>query len=251
LRFRHSGLCAGKSPENDIAVEQSENALKQYREARTRHYSAAIKKRSPGAEITKVVVKGDALEEHVLSHLKGAKADLSELEGDLYDELFDYIEAQKGEPSLQALTFPFEVPVSLSGFGVLTYKFRGKDHRALCPLGILPLSGETVAFIGGARKHAAVVEGYRAGMENGFSGLNAMESWLTNGSGHWFMRPSAWRSIPQQRQEKVLELLRSEEDNIGKMLDFSYPRRCPPLHNRHDQRSSRNGRGQDSRPGNG
>lgn len=139
----------------------------------------------------------------------------------LYDELFDYIDSQTGEPSLQALAFPFEVAVSLSGFGVLTYKSGGKKHRALCPLGILPLLGETVAFIGAARKHADVVEGYRGMMKHGFNGLNAMESWLTNGSDRWFIKPSTWTSIPQQRQEKVLELLGKEDDNIGTMLDFS------------------------------
>jgi hypothetical protein len=139
----------------------------------------------------------------------------------LYDELFDYISAQKQEPSLQAILLPFEVPVSLSGFGVLRYMNGGKEYRALCPLGILPQAGSTVAFIGAARKHAVIVEAYRESMEHGFNGLNAMESWLTNGSDHWFIRPSAWESIPSHRQEKVFELLRSEEDNIGTMLDFS------------------------------
>ena len=86
---------------------------------------------------------------------------------------------------------------------------------------MLPQDGSTVAFIGTDRKHADVIEAYRSSMEHGFNGLNAMESWITNGSDHWFIRPSAWYAIPDHRQEKVLELLMSEDDNIGTMLDFS------------------------------
>jgi hypothetical protein len=141
----------------------------------------------------------------------------------LHDQLFGYINRGSQGPSLQALSIPVEVPVSLSGFGVLTYR-RKRDkrtRRALCLLGILPQGASTVAFIGTNRKHAEIVEAYSSSMVHGFNSLNAMESWMTNGSDHWFICPSAWAAIPQHRQEKVLELLMSEDDNIGTMLDFS------------------------------
>jgi hypothetical protein len=67
--------------------------------------------------------------------------------------------------------------------------------RALCPLGILPQAGSTVVFIGAARKHSMVVKKYLADMTVGFGAVNAMESWLTNGSDHWFIRPSAWDHV--------------------------------------------------------
>ena len=202
-------------------VDQSEKFLKQYREARTKHYSEAIKAFNQDAKFKSIDVKGDELEKLAISGLKGQKADLAELEGDLYDEVFEYISTGNNEPSLQGISLPFEVPISLSGFGVITYESGHKRHRALCPLGILPLAGETVVFIGAARKHAAAVESYREGMMHGFNGVNAMESWMTNGSDHWFIRPSAWAAIPLHRQEKIFALLQSEEDNIGAMLDFS------------------------------
>jgi len=141
----------------------------------------------------------------------------------LHDQLFAYINGGSQEPSLQALSIPVDVPVSLSGFGVLTYR-RKRDkrtRRALCLLGILPQGASTVVFIGTNRRHTDIVEAYSSSMVRGFNGLNAMESWMTNGSDHWFIRPSAWAAIPQHRQEKVLELLISEDDNIGTMLEFS------------------------------
>lgn len=219
--IRHIALQAFRTLCREIArkrhaVDQLEKRLKEYREARTRQYSAAIKRFDQKAKISAVKVKGDGLEQLTLSRLKGQRADLAELEGDLYDELFVYIDSQKQDPALQALSFPFEVPVSLSGFGVLTYQSGSKKHRALCPLGILPLAGETVVFIGAARKHAAVVEAYRAAMEHGFNGLNAMEPWLTNGSDHWFIRPSAWAAFRHTDRKSCmgagLELFAAHKD---------------------------------------
>jgi hypothetical protein len=201
-------------------IDGLERLLDHYQKARTDYYSSAIQKKHLGT-ISTLVVKGDGMEKYLVSTLRGTKADLSELEGDLYEQFFDYVGIQTQEPSLQAISLPFCVPVSLSGFGVLTYKHHRKKHRALCPLGILPQDGKTVAFIAAAHKHSAIVEMYRAGMEFGFGALNAMESWMTNGSDHWFIRPSTWASIPPTRQTKVLELLRSEDDNIGTLLDFS------------------------------
>lgn len=48
-----------------------------------------------------------------------------------------------------------------------------------------------------------------------------MESWIVNGSDHWFMRPSAWDSIPPARQRKILDLIMRDDDNIGSFLALS------------------------------
>ncbi len=224
---RHVALQAFRTVCREIArkrqgLAELERLLQDYRKARDDYYAAAILKAIPGAQLEKSTVKGDAMEKRLTSTIKGGKADLAELEGELYDELFAFISGRSSdEPSLQALSLPFEVPVSCSGFGVLTYEYYGTRSRALCPLGILPQTGSTVAFIGAARKHSKVVEKYLADMTRGFGALNAMESWLTNGSDHWFIRPSAWDEVSPTRQAKVLDLLLREEDNIATFLDFS------------------------------
>src|SRR5205823_2458669 len=88
------------------AIANLERLLDEYRQARADHYSGAITRMNPGSKVRKVVVKGDGMEKHIVSVLRGAKADLTELEADLYDELFDYITTQAQEPSLQALSLP-------------------------------------------------------------------------------------------------------------------------------------------------
>jgi len=225
---RHVALQAYRTLCREIArkhllIRGLEPLLDQYRKAREDHYATAIQNRLPGAKVKSLSVKGDSMEKWLVAELKGAKAGLAELRGELHDQLFDYISGQSQEPSLQALSIPFEVPVSLSGLGVLTYRRKDEKQtrRALCLIGILPHEGSTVAFIGAARRHADIVDAYSSGMVDGFNGLSAMESWMTNGSDHWFIRPSSWTAIPDHRQEKVLALLMSEDDNIGTMLDFS------------------------------
>ena len=85
----------------------------------------------------------------------------------------------------------------------------------------MPQAGSTLAFVGAERKHSAIVERYFADMEVGFGAINAMESWMVNGSDHWFIRPSAWESISPTRQGKIMELLLGDEDGIGSFVDFS------------------------------
>jgi hypothetical protein len=217
-------LCR-EAARKDHEIRGLERMLDQYRKARQNHYAKSIQQKLPGATFQSLQIKGDAIENALTTMLNGAKEDLAELWGDLHDQLFSHISGQPQEPSLQALLIPIAMPVSLSGLGVLSYK-RDRDKnertcRALCLLGILPQKGSTVAFIGADRKHADVVEAYRSSMMHGFNGLNAMESWMINGSDHWFIRPSSWAAIPQHRQKKVLQLLMSDDENIGAMLNFS------------------------------
>jgi len=223
---RHIVLQAFRTLCREIAQKRQgitdlQGTLEQYRKAREEYYFSAVKKAGIGPTAEKLSVKGDGRETHIESMLTGANDDLLELEGDLYDQLFSVIRGGSNEPSLGAFSLSYEVPVSLSGLGVLTYENEGTRYRALCLIGILPLVGQTIAFIGAANKHSVALEDYRSGMQFGFGALNAMESWMIHGSDHWFIRPSAWNAITPTRQEKALDLLKSDEFNIGTLLEFS------------------------------
>lgn len=203
-------------------LREAEEVLQTYRDARERYYREAVSKALPDSRAGELTIEGDAMEERIVSLIESGRADLPELEGDLYTELFEFISGTTiAEPSLQALSLPIEVAVCCSGFGVLTYEYWGDKARALCLFGILPQSGSTLVFFGAARKHAIVVDKYVDDMKIGFGALNAMESWLTNGSDHWFIRPSSWKALSPVRQAKVIDLLTSYEDNIATFLDFS------------------------------
>ena len=202
-------------------IADLQTGIEGYRKTRTNYYSSAVHKVAPDAVVKKIAITGDHTENRIVLQLKRSKATLSELEGDLYDELFDYVSNQAPDPCLEILNLPYEVSVACSGLGELTYKYDGKKRRAFCPLGILPQNGTTMTFIGAARKHSLAVEFQRAKMEVGFGALNAMESWIINGSDHWFIRPSAWEAIPATRRAKILQRIMSDRYNIGSPVDVS------------------------------
>jgi hypothetical protein len=223
---RHVALQAFRTLCREIFRVRNEVAgldtwIDQYRRARSNHYIAAVHKAAPYAKVQGVEVKGDGVEQFMVTKLKSTKHVLSELERELYVELFEYISDEKREPCLKIISLPFEVPVACSGFGNLTYKQDGKRREAFCPLGILPQDGSTIAYFVTAWKHSRISGFYFDLMCAGFGALNAMESWLVNGSDHWFIRPSAWLSIPPARQTKILEQIMSDDENIGSFLKFS------------------------------
>ena len=202
-------------------VEGGQRALEAYRKVRHNYFEKAILEVAPDVVIEGTTVEGQGPEEHATSVLMGARADLAELSGELYDELFGYIAGQGAEPCVQALKIPLEVPVSLSGLGVLRYKDATGTHRALCLLGIMPQEKATVMFMCAVPRHQAAIKLYTAKMVSGFGALNTMESWMVYGSDHWFIRPSAWEALPPGRRSAILEMVMSPDYNIGSEVPLS------------------------------
>lgn len=200
--------------------ESGERSLNDFRAVRFSYFKAAILESAPDAKVEAVSYEGHAIEDAAVSQLDQGRADLEELEG-MYDEFFQYIESGEPEPCLQALNIPMELPVSLSGLGVLWYKDDTGEHRALCLLGVLPQGNHTLTFIGTARRHCDAVSFYTGKMEHGFGALNAIESWILNGSDHWFIKPSAWEGISESRRAKIRAALLSDDYTIGSDATFS------------------------------
>jgi hypothetical protein len=227
---RHVVLQAYRTLCREVARKDHEiiglqRILEQRKTMRQEYLLRSIQETWTDAALQSVEVEGDEIEDYITTLLNGAKEAAAELRGDLHDELFEAISGQPLKSALQTISIPIEMSVSLSGLGELSYR-RDCDSdqppfQATCLLGVLPQNGSTLAFIGADRKHVDVVKGYCSWMANGFNSLNAIESWMINGSDHWFIRPSAWAAIPQQRQDRVLRSLMSDNENIGAVLDFS------------------------------
>jgi len=225
---RHFGLQAFRTLCREIfrkrlEISDQESAIDQYRKTRSNYFVSAVESVMPDATVHTLEIKGDGMEHFVTSRIRESKLTLAELEGNLYHELFEFINDEQREPCLNVLSLPFEVPVACSGLGNLTYMHRDTKKRkeAFCPLGILPQSGAAIAYFATSKKHSGIAETYFAMMNRGFGALNAMESWIVNGSDHWFIRPSAWDSIPASRQKRILEQIMRDDDNIGSLLSFS------------------------------
>jgi hypothetical protein len=90
-------------------VENGESLLAEFREARFDYFKDAILKTTPGVQVQGVNYHGIGVEEFTTSLLAEGKSDLKELE-ELYDELFQYVDAGYPDPCVQALQIPLEIP---------------------------------------------------------------------------------------------------------------------------------------------
>jgi len=206
-------------------VDYMKRAMEHWRAARFNYFKNAIHSAAPGIKIQQVTQKGNGLEEASTKMLAEGEDDLREL-GELYDELFRYIDAGHPEPCVHALDMCQEIalniPVALSGLGVLRYQDASrKKHRALCLIGILPQGETTLTVMAAARRHCDAIELFANKMLSGFGALHAMESWMVYGSDHWFIRPSAWEAIPESRRSLILKAIMSDDYNIGDVPPFS------------------------------
>ena len=50
--------------------------------------------------------------------------------------------------------------------------------------------------------------------------LEMVETWMVNGTDHWFIKPSVWNGIPVGRRSRILEDILHDAYNIG----HPYPR---------------------------
>ena len=142
-------------------VEHLRSVLGTYLATRFNYFKTSILAAAPGVDVQGVSEKGNKLEEFAASSVAEGESDLQELE-ELYDELFQYVDSGSPEPCVQALNISpdihLEIPVTLSGLGVLRYQDAArKKHRTLCLLGILPQGKTTLTFIAAARRHGDAI----------------------------------------------------------------------------------------------
>jgi hypothetical protein len=122
--------------------------------------------------------------------------------------------------SFIAATFDVQLPVCLSGIGVLNYIADSRPDRALCLLAIIPEPGKTKIICGSADEHMDALKNlYRD--ESSPAVLEMLESWMCHGSDHWFMTPSEWDIISASRKKAACELILNSDLSIADKVDFS------------------------------
>lgn len=158
-------------------------------------------------DVSGLKFENDEMETKLVDHLAGIQADLPELEG-LYASVLDEIQNGGDKAAMTVINFDFQLPVCLSGFGVLNYRetAAGPVQRALCMLAILPEKGCTKLLLAAAKEHERAI-GLHASDHGSFAVIEMLESWMIHGTDHWFITPSAWNRIPKSRQQAIRERL--------------------------------------------
>ncbi len=194
-------------------------SLDDYRKLRDAFITSRLKQvqGAKSIEIKGVTLENDALENRVIDQMETLSENLTELDC-LYHGVLDDLRNGANKISMTVAVLDLQLPVCLSGFGVLPYQEGGVAKHAVCFLAIIPEATETKIIMGGAKEHEKALTTYLQD-ESSPALLERLESWMCHGSDHWFMTRSAWDAIPQVRKdaicERILDLSRSIADPVG------------------------------------
>lgn len=136
---------------------------------------------------------------------------LVELENKIYQNLFCGSEGD--DLIINVINIDIKFPISLSGFANQPFKENGNEKDAHIFLNIIPLKDSTCIICVGFERDAIILEKY---FEYSFSSplniLNMIESFMINGSDHWYINPDYWENMSKQKQEKILyDILNTEQ----------------------------------------
>ena len=119
-------------------------------------------------------------------------------------------EIKKNHENTLLFHFKIEVmerlPVVLSGIGNFHIEDHGKKHNIKAILNILTLNDKTIICAAVLSKYRKYLEAYINEFMRKFIGpLVMIETWMVNGTDHWFITPSEWEYIPKERQDLILK----------------------------------------------
>ncbi len=115
----------------------------------------------------------------------------------------------------RVLTIDLQFPLSLGGFSSIKYHETNIEKEAFIILILIPTKESTTIIVLGLEQDHQIFEKYS---EYFFSSplnvLNMIESFMVNGSDHWYISPEYWKKIPINKREKVLYDILYTEDSI-------------------------------------
>lgn len=199
-----------------------ETEIADYRQLRDEAIAARIRRinHSESINVTNITFNDDAVEGRILDFIEHLSNDLTDLEG-IYKDLSEEIFLNRpSKVSFMVTQIDLQLPVCMSGLGVLNYIEHGIQKRALSLLAIIPEKGLTKLIYGSADTHINALR--LAYADHSSTAILAMvESWMCHGSDHWFMTPSEWSIIADPRKEATLDLILNANLSIADPVEFS------------------------------
>lgn len=117
---------------------------------------------------------------------------------------------------------PNKIPICLAGRGTFHVKKNGIKHKIHAILNILPLVDKTMFYVSGELKNKEFIDYYVANFQRtALPGLNLAETWMVRGSDHWFIQPSVWDALDDDRKKQVLKDTLDVSFNIADNYKYS------------------------------
>ncbi len=115
-------------------------------------------------------------------------------------------------------------PVCLSGVGNLMWNRDGESQTLNISviMNILPQENGTIVMAAVHKEYADDLDEYLdVCCSTELSIINLIESWMIYGTDHWFISPSVWSEIPEERQKKILGELDKVNKSIKSQCSYS------------------------------
>ena len=108
------------------------------------------------------------------------------------------------------------LPLVLAGIGNFHIDDHVEKHNVKAILNVLTLDNKTVICATVLYEHRKYLEVYINEFMNRLNGpLIMVETWMVNGTDHWFITPSQWENIPPKRQDSILQDLFEDKFDLN------------------------------------
>lgn len=175
------------------------------------------------SEVQQIKVSSDPLIESWANRLQRLKELHSYCANDLIPMLETAVFSDdKSNIIILANDINLELPVGISGMASLNVIFGGQSTLLNITFGTLPHTGGTLVFMAALGKDQAALQAYYdRWMENGLTLLSMIESWMINGTDQWYLKPSVWEKLGEERQEAILQSITECKQSIYEESEFS------------------------------
>lgn len=121
-----------------------------------------------------------------------------------------------------AIDIDLELPVGISGMASPNVFFGGQSTLLNIVFGVLPHTDGILVFMAALAKDQAALQAYYdRWMENGLTLLSMIESWMINGTDQWYLKPSVWEKLGEERQEAILQSMTECKKSVYEESEFS------------------------------
>jgi hypothetical protein len=112
------------------------------------------------------------------------------------------------------------IPVCIAGRGNFQIKPKSKIKNIEVIFNILPHNNKTYLVICSLKKYTKELRMYIDQFKNPLQVLSFIERLMIHGSDHWFIKPSVWNKIDDERKNQIVMDIHDSSKNIGH--DYAY-----------------------------
>lgn len=153
-------------------------------------------------------------------HLLQPKKQFDIFEKNIYNYILNL--PNKNNLIVRVVNIDFHLPISVCGFGNQTYIQKNEKKNACVLINVMPQKSSTSIICVGLEQDKALIENFLDfSFSNPFNILNLVESFIINGTDHWFINPEYWNSFTQLKQEKILYDILFSENSFLDEYNFS------------------------------